>query len=307
MDNWGKANIISVVVSACVSLAILAIALWGIFFTSIPEEIIARLNSDISEAKNSLALAQQQKLQLNRHIETLLEKKQSVEEENKQLIDKNNDLSESFQKLNLKVKELSKNEKYRRQLYVKTSLSIFVESLRIELKKYKRNALWAASYSETLDWLKSQPDEGSDEVQEWLRQLPERGVSSFQPTFFDGFNELFSGKEYTRSKKLFKNFRMRIDDMVDKLDPDRKLLTGVTFIEKYLVKLKDMEKDEYTYKYIIDLFSSAINQTPDLKNNIEPVLLKSFNAEEIVRQGKEVYKTIITLENVIAHIEYEHQ
>lgn len=307
MNSWEKANVLSSIASAIGAIGVLSIAIWGFFFTSIPEELVARLNSDVAETKTNLALAKKQELELKETIKILNEKRRITKTENNLLVAKNKELSESYEKLTMEVNELIESEKYRRNLYVKTSLSLLLNSISLDLQKYKEKALYATNYNQTLDWISAQPDRDSDEFNEWLERLREKGISYFQSTMFDGLEEISSGKEYEPSKKLIKEFTTIVDNLMESFDLDKPLVTGESFIKIKLEEYRHSENDEYTFNYIQNQFYSALKETPGLKNSIEPILLKSFSPDEIVEQGKKSLNVIILLENLIARIELAYE
>jgi hypothetical protein len=298
LNFWGKVNIAASVVSAISAAIVGGIALWGVFFTSIPDKLIGKLNSEVSEAKTSLDLVKKQRIDLMRQVDDLSEKRNTVESENKVLLYKNQKLKGNIENLNSRIENLSKTEKERRKLYVSSSISLLKKSLRDSLSGYKKAALLAANYADTRNWVESQPDKGEPGYSEWFNKLPNMGISSFQDTIFDDI-AIASGNTAIKPSKKRLILTTRVEEMIRQYDVNKPPITGVGFIFEALNNYQKIENDKFTFDRVSEVFKRIIANNPSLHNGIEPMLLHSFSVEEIVSQGNESLKTIRLLESII--------
>lgn len=306
MTNWERANVISSVVSASVAVILMILAIWGLFFTSIPGQMHERYNAEIAESKSEIALMNQEQLELRTSVDLLDKKKDQLLNQNHQYQSELNTTKEELDQLAFQLDSLQERAASRQRLYVQASLRLFERLLTERTRRYFYESELAATYNETLEFIASQPKKGAEGYEEWFMQSSQHVYSHQMGAMLElaiaAGNEDIEPPEYRMV-----NITTRVEALMERNKERQKFSTGEDLIERLLKTYRNQEPDDYTFELINTFFISAFNEHPILYGSVEPEIYPGATPKQIIKAGERSLATLRKLIELFDDLKAQHE
>lgn len=297
--NKENLNIVFSGVSSISALIVTLLALWGVFFTSLPEKIMSEFRTDIKNTKEELIELRQEKRLIQRQNNEVLADNYRLEGINVSLNESLLKLKNERSTLQSEIKNYKEKESFSLSYQYNRLATNYLGEIRKELAKSKGNALYLSVFNQTKVWLASEPEqfkikkEGSEityiaqykEWEEWRKKQPYN-----LRIYFSFNNEKESPEGHIKYIKtnLIKN----------------KYKTLLTVIETRLSLTKNNDIEKRAYNKLKNKVKNYIKVNSDkLSIYIEPVIYKSYSDNEIIDSGKNALTMLETAELLISDFE----
>lgn len=301
LSIWNKANVIATVTSSITSVAMLVIAIWGLFFTSLPEEVIASLNSEVALTKSELLQLGEQKRELELEVEIKQASFEKLMRESDTLTQSLAETQTMLSVQSVELKQIEKNKARLEFLYLERSKELLKQIVLESIGKYKYNVSALASYSETLNFIEKQPDRNTKGFNLWFAKIHENYITSFEDLSFADL------EARSIDGTLDKDFKWIIahplvDDLIEDYDLGQKAVTGKTLIFNSLDEFKLIEQDPEVFKAISSNMRALSQEQANLGNRINPILLSTMSANDITSDGIRALKALEAAELLVENL-----
>ena len=297
--NKEQLNLFFSGISSTSALIVTLLALWGVFFTSLPEKIMSEFRTDIKNTKEELIELRQEKRLIQKQNNKVLADNYRLEGINTSLNESLLDLKNERSTLQSEIKNYKEKESFSFSYQYNRLATNYLGEIRKELAKSKDNALYLSVFNQTKVWLASEPEqftikkEGSEiiyitkyqEWEEWSKKQPYNLRIYFS---FNNEKESPEGHRKYIKTNLIKN----------------KYKTLLMVIETKLLETKNNDIEKRAYNNLKNKVKNYIKENSGrLSIYIEPVIYISYSDNEVIDSGREALAMLETAELLISDFE----
>ena len=294
-EQW---NLAFTGISSISALIITLLALWGIFFTSLPEKILSEYRTEIKKTKDEIVELRQEKRLIQKQNNEIKAENNKQKANNESLGMILNNLKLKHSSLLTKVRNYKKKERSRQDKQYSEIVDSYMQRLRAQLKERKKDALHLSNFNKIIEWYKSEPLESAyKERSEWRKKSP-----------LDITYIVFSIQDaspFGNTKESLETYREFIKYRFFK----EKNQTLGYLIETILLSAKPNKPDKTensAYEMLKNKIQKFLNKNKGKLNiYIEPIIYSSSSDEEFITAGIEALKKIETSELLILDLEVE--
>ncbi len=296
--NEKKLNLLFSGISAMSALVVTSIAIWGIFFTSLPEKIISGLKTEVTDAKEELIDLRIEKRSIAEHNKKMASELAKTRQEYFSKIDSLENLKNEHNFLREKINNLKDEESYRINFQYNDLALNFLTKVKSALQSEKRDALYLSNLNDVFNWIESkQPleyveKEGSKIVFVDNREKWEEWRSN-EPTYMPR-----------------KHFQIDIEDpeahrnYIRNEFSAREVLSFLKILKVNLSNIKYTKIESEAYEKLsarIGIFLE--NNSAKLALPIGPKVGVGFVDDQIINSGKDSLKLIVDAELKVSELE----
>lgn len=315
IEHWS--TIFSGVQAVCMVVGTV-LALYGIFFTSLPETIVKQLRVDIAATNEELIDLRRQRREIEQQLEAsqkrLVEARLELDAKGKVL----SDLESKRTALSAKVESIARErEKYFGNTYA-TVVSDFIRTLRIHLRNVREGALKAREYPQVRAWLaegrklfSEQDQPGTTETHgkpveawfSWLERMPTIWERSY-------LVENLNRKRSVAKDNLSIDFRVyerRAQEFERALSKaGGQPVTGHELIQRFLneaglQRLTDADQEEFRSRVL----SAFLHGSDDMAGPLEVQLHPGWSEDDLISRANAVIARLDRLEILINALEHD--
>lgn len=292
-------NLIFTGISSASALSVTILAIWGAFFTSLPEKLISEYNTEIRSIKEELTVLRHEKHESLKDNAKLYTSNIKLETTNSALRATLNELKNEYSTLQTEVTNFKDKESFRLNYQYRLLATNYLGIIRNKLKTRKRDALYLSNFQKIKDWLAIEPES-------YIIEKKDNAIITH-----DNYKEW---SEWRKRQPYDIRLAFSLNNEDETPEAHRKYINEIFMKEQYEIystalefaasNLKHNEVEGLAYNNLKNRVNKYIkNNKKQLNIHIEPIIYKAFSDDEIINSGKEALKRIETAELLLNDLE----